>query len=82
MQQLLVSAGDLGVMLRDLRKEKGLTQTELGRLVGLDQQKVSLIENGNPNTRLGSVFRLLAALETGIVLQTRKTAGSLEEDEW
>ena len=82
MQQLLFSPKDLGVIVRDLRKEKGLTQSELGQRVGLDQKKVSLIENGNPNVRLDSFFRLLSALEVGIALQSREKAENTEIDEW
>jgi len=39
MQTLLVSSNDLGAVLRDLRRQQGLTQAELGRRVGLDQKK-------------------------------------------
>ena len=42
MQTLLVSPGDLGVLLRDIRRQQGLTQAELGKRVGLDQKRVSL----------------------------------------
>ena len=38
---MVMSSKELGIMLRDLRKKQGLTQTELGRRVGLDQKKVS-----------------------------------------
>ena len=52
MHQIMVSPRDLGAMLRELRKQKGLTQTALGKRVGLDQKRVSLMENGNPNIRI------------------------------
>lgn len=32
-----------------LRKERGLTQTELGEMIYIDQRSVSFIENGNCN---------------------------------
>lgn len=81
MQQLVVSSMALGVALRELRKKKGLTQAELGRRVGLDQKKVSLMENGNPNMRLDSLFRLLAALDCGMVLQA-KVEDRQQGDDW
>lgn len=71
MQQIMVSPKDLGVMLRELRKQKGLTQAALGARVGLDQKRVSLMENGNPNIRVDSLFRLLSALNVGMALEPK-----------
>ncbi len=82
MQMVLVSPGDIGVALRNMRKQKGLTQTELGKRVGLDQKKVSLIENGNPNSRVESLFRILSALEVGVTLQAKVDVIASDRDEW
>ena len=82
MQQLVLSPKALGVLLRDLRKQKGLTQTELGRKVGLDQKKVSLMENGNPNMRVDSLFRLLSALDQGVVVVPKVVDCASEVDDW
>lgn len=82
MQQLVISSKTLGVLLRDLRKQKGLTQTELGRKVGLDQKKVSLMENGNPNIRVDSLFRLLSALDCGLVVAPKVVDRASEMDDW
>lgn len=81
MHTIFVSPKDIGAALRDLRKRQGLSQAELGRRVGLDQQKVSLIENGNPNTRLDSLFRLLSALGLGLSLQVKEEP-PLSGDSW
>ena len=82
MQMLLVSPKDIGAALKTLRKEKGLSQKELGQRVGLDQKKVSLIENGNPNCRVDSLFRLLSALELGAVLQSKSNSSTSDQDDW
>ncbi len=82
MQQLMISPKALGVLLRDLRKQKGLTQAELGRKVGLDQKKVSLMENGNPNMRVASLFRLLSALDYGLVVAPKVVDRCSEMDDW
>lgn len=82
MRMLLVSPGDIGAALRTIRKEKGLTQKELGKRVGLDQKKVSLIENGNPNCRVDSLFRLLSALELGTVLQSKVIPTTSNQNDW
>ncbi|WP_319522244.1 helix-turn-helix transcriptional regulator [uncultured Desulfosarcina sp.] len=84
MHQIMVSPGGLGVVLRELRKKKGLTQAALGARVGLDQKRVSLIENGNPNVRVDSLFRLFSALEVGMVLEPKvlDDAAKDGEDRW
>ena len=90
MHQIMVSPRDLGAMLRELRKQKGLTQTALGKRVGLDQKRVSLMENGNPNIRIDSLFRLLSALDVGMVLEPKTIGDTVpgqgiqenNEDEW
>lgn len=82
MQALLVSPKDIGAALRDMRKQRALTQRELGRRVGLDQKKVSLIENGNPNIRVDSLLRLLSALGAGITVQVKADVTISDEDGW
>lgn len=82
MESLVVSPKDLGMHLRRLRKNMGLTQAQLGNRVGLDQKKVSLIENGNQNSRLDTVFRLLSALEVGIRIQPKIKPAATDKDGW
>jgi HTH-type transcriptional regulator/antitoxin HipB len=82
MELLLVSPKDIGAVLRDMRKQKGMSQMELGRRVGLDQKKVSLMENGNPNIRLDSLLRLLSALEAGLVIRPKAIPPDLDQDCW
>ena len=90
MQQIMVSPRDLGVTLRELRKQKGMTQTALGKRVGLYQKRISLMENGNPNIRVASLFRLLSALDVGMALEPKAIEGTTpvqgnqenNKDEW
>lgn len=82
MESLIVSPKDLGMHLRRLRKNLGLTQAQLGNRVGLDQKKVSLIENGNQNSRLDTVFRLFSALEVGILIQPKIEPAATDKDGW
>lgn len=82
MHTILVSPSDMGALLRDLRRQQGLSQAELGRRVGLDQKKVSLLENGNPNCRVDSLFRLLSALGAGLVVQAKTASTSSAKEIW
>lgn len=73
MEQLVFSADALGAALSRLRKAKNLSQTEAGKLFGLEQSTVSSIENGAPGTRLESLFRLLAALDLELVVRDKNS---------
>jgi HTH-type transcriptional regulator/antitoxin HipB len=72
MTQKILSPEGLGAALRNERKKKRLSQTEVGKSVGIDQPTVSKVEKGNPGTELGTLFRLLAALDLELVIQTRQ----------
>jgi len=67
----ITSPESLGQALRDERKQKHLSQLCAGHSVGIAQYIVSKIEKGNPATELGTVFRLLAALDLELLIQPR-----------
>ncbi len=71
MQRKIISPESLGFALREERKKKGLNQTELGMLVGIDQTTISKVEQGKPGTRLDTLFRLLSALDLELMLQPK-----------
>lgn len=72
MTQKILSPESLGAALRKERKKKGLSQTEVGKSVGIDQPTISRVEKGNPGTELGTLFRLLAALDLELTIQSRQ----------
>lgn len=77
----IVSVQTLGQVLQSERKQKGMTQREVAHCVGLRQPTVSSIEQGNQGTELGTLFRLLAALDLEMVIQPRGTKHP-EEVDW
>lgn len=73
----------LGVIIKSARKKKGLTQTEAGKSVGIDQTTISKIERGESNARIDTLFRILAALDMELFVKPReKTAATSEGDIW
>lgn len=56
----------IGRQVRLLRKERGLTTTELSKQVSLSASMLSRIENGNGAPSLGSLHSLAAALNVPI----------------
>jgi len=63
MTDLARTPKQLGAAIRRTRKQRGLSQKQLGETAGLRQETISLIETGNPATRIDTVLALLAALD-------------------
>jgi HTH-type transcriptional regulator / antitoxin HipB len=49
----------LGVMLQELRKEKGLTQEQLAQKCGTTKTYISRIENNSSDIRLSTLMRII-----------------------
>jgi len=49
----------LGVMLQELRKEKGLTQEQLAKKCGTTKTYISRIENDASDIRLSTLMRII-----------------------
>ncbi len=49
----------LGVILQELRKEKGLTQEELAQKCGTTKNYISRIENNASDIRLSTLIRII-----------------------
>jgi len=52
----------LGEVVRRARKERNLTQEELGDLVGVKRNQISKIENNTTDARLETVVKVFDAL--------------------
>jgi DNA-binding XRE family transcriptional regulator len=51
----------LGIMLQELRKEKGLTQEQLAEKCGTTKTYISRIENNASDIRLSTLMRIIQA---------------------
>ena len=65
-----------GGLLRELREERGLSQTQLALESGLDQTFVSLLERGQRQPSLISLFALCDALKVEPDLLIRRLAAA------
>ena len=52
----------LGKNLKRIRTKKGISQGEIGRILGVDKGFVSNIENGKTNPTLATITKLAKAL--------------------
>lgn len=53
---------DIGVLIREARKRRGLSQAALAKLMNTTQTWVSWVENGKPTAEIGSVLLALTTL--------------------
>ncbi len=72
--QIARSAKQLGAILRRVRKQRGLTQSQVGETVHLRQATVSKLEDGAPATQLVTIIAALAALDLELVVRQRSQA--------
>lgn len=81
MMYLARNPKQIGNLIRSARKQRGWSQTHLGQKAGFRQDTVSLIETGNPATRLDTILAIIAALDLEFRLAPRtKGQASLIED--
>ena len=57
----------IGGLIRDARKHRGLTQTQLAEVLGTSQSAVHRIEAGNQNLSLEMVNRIAEALDSPLI---------------
>lgn len=71
MAELARSPEQIGNAIRRARIQLKLTQSELGEKAGLRQGTISLIESGNPASRLDTLLAVLSALNLELQVAPR-----------
>jgi len=61
---------NIGVRIKEVRKRMGWTQRRLAKNIGLSQQTISLIEQGNYNCSFSSLLKIFSALHLSISLKS------------
>ena len=56
----------LGKMIKAARKERNLTQEELGRLVGVQKAQISKLENSANSATIDTILKVFTALKAEI----------------
>ena len=62
--------------LKALRQARGLTQAQLGELLGLKQVRIAEIEADPAVISVDQLFKLLSALNASLVLRDRDTGAA------
>jgi len=61
-----LKADILGEMIKKARKERNLTQEELGKLIGVQKAQISKIENNAKDVRFSTIMKVFAALKASV----------------
>ena len=56
----------IGEMIKNVRKERNLTQEELGQLVGVQKSQISKLEKGSKNVTIATILKVFDALKAQI----------------
>jgi len=59
----------VGRAIKQTRKERNLTQEELGKLIGVQKAQISRLENKTSNVTMDTLLRVFTALEARVKLQ-------------
>lgn len=63
METPIRTTGELGPLIKRLRKAKNWSQTELGRRVGLSQERISAMENHPETVTMDKLLTLMMVLD-------------------
>jgi HTH-type transcriptional regulator/antitoxin HipB len=74
MNDLARTPKQIGNIVQRAHKARGWNQTRLGEKAGLRQETISLIESGNPATKLETILAVLAALDLEFRIAPRSKA--------
>jgi len=70
----------LASVLRTLRRLARLNQTDVGRLLGVNQKRISLIEASPERTSFEQISRMVTALGGRLVIETAFSPDETNED--
>ena len=66
----------LGEKLKKIRKEKNLTQAQLGKLIGVQKAQISKLESGASSATISTITKVFKALKAKVKLQIEIEDGS------
>jgi len=69
----IVGATQLGSLLRQARKNQGISQEDLSALVDIGPRLIGEIERGKATAEIGKVLQLLASLGLEVIVRPRTT---------
>lgn len=69
--ELRIKLIQFGQLIKQVRKEKGLTQDQLGKLIGVTKSQISKLENGTSNMTIGTIFKIFEAMKSEVHFEVK-----------
>jgi HTH-type transcriptional regulator/antitoxin HipB len=73
MTNVIRTTGQLGPVIKQLRKAKGWSQAELGKKIGLSQERISKIEGKPESCSINQLLTILMALNAELHIEQRNS---------
>lgn len=64
--EIELSKGVLGSLIRKTRKERKLTQEQLGKKIGVQKAQISKLENGASSATIDTILKVFNALKADV----------------
>lgn len=68
----------LGEMIKKARKERHLTQSQLGEMIGVQKSQISRIENNAKNVTIETILRVFKALKAKVNFNVELLDGEIK----
>ena len=68
----------LGDMIKSVRKERHLTQEQLGKLIGVQKSQISKLENNTRNVTIETILKVFNAMKANIKFSIEMKDGHYE----
>lgn len=68
----------IGRAIKQTRKERHITQEQLGELIGVKKAQISRIENNTSNVTFDTLFRVFTALKAKVTFQVELPSVNLD----
>ena len=68
----------LGEMIKLVRKERHLTQEELGKLIGVQKSQISKLERNTKNVTVETILKVFAALKANVKFSVEMNENEFE----
>lgn len=65
----------LGNMIKEARDKRGLTQAQLGKLVGVQKAQISKLEKSAKNVTFATIMRIFDALNAKLIISVEMGKG-------
>ena len=75
---VITTAIMLSHVIREFRYQGELSQTDVAKLAGTTQARISAFENEPERTKLETLFKILAGLELELIVQPRKKSSDTD----